>query len=315
VGADLLQCPFTRGAQRGGDAGPPAPSYLLADPQGLPWAKAVRHHFSDVEGRTSAHVMGVPGGDIGDFFLSLQAAERLNKQLFDQDKVLELLRSYVIRSSKLSCMYATDEASVGRIAGALGLGSIDRKAPPQSMFSGLLALVVQPTYTGSRFLRLLLERCAERYGVRGPLHLQPQDELRCGLLRDTITAFFLARWNSEDDHNSEYAAERMRLVVWDTPEAAERAWLNIQTPPECTDLALAPLIPTMRPERNVAAFVHHPQFAQLQRTEMARLLAFELPRVDRLSLQQEAQRLAQAWLTEYMEVVARDVSVYDVVFS
>ena len=182
------------------------------------------------------------------------------------------------------------------------------------MLSGLLALVVQPTYTGSRFLRLLLERCTDRYGVRGPLHLQPKDELRCGLLHDTITAFFLARW-ADDDHNAEYAAARMRLVVWDTPEATERAWLNVQTTPECTELALVPLLPTMRPERDVAAFVHHPQFAQLQRAEMARLLAFELPRVDRLSLQVEAQRLATAWLEEYMQVVARDVSVYDVVFS
>ena len=48
VGGDLLQCPFTRGAQRGNDAGPPAPNYLLADPQGLPWAKVQPQMLEDL---------------------------------------------------------------------------------------------------------------------------------------------------------------------------------------------------------------------------------------------------------------------------
>ena len=39
------------------------PLPLLADAQGLSWAKLTLHHFSDVEARTDVPVMGTPGGN------------------------------------------------------------------------------------------------------------------------------------------------------------------------------------------------------------------------------------------------------------
>ena len=53
VGAVLLRLPFTRGRVRGPaplESRQPLP--LLADAQGLSWAKLTLHHFSDVEART-----------------------------------------------------------------------------------------------------------------------------------------------------------------------------------------------------------------------------------------------------------------------
>jgi len=138
----------------------------------------------------------------------------------------------------------------------------------------------------------------------------------------------------------------MRLVVWDAPAATERAWLNVHSSSECLGLALAPLLPTRRDATDaagIAAFVHHPEYAQLARrdraeiarartrgasahvcehvcgrqvrSELAWLVAAELPRVDRLSLEKEATRIARAWQADYMELVAREVMVYDVLID
>ena len=51
------------------------------------------------------------------------------------------------------------------------------------------------------------------------------------------------------------------------------------------------------------------------RSELAWLVAAELPRVDRLSLEKEATRIASAWQADYMELVAREVMVYDVLIN
>ena len=51
------------------------------------------------------------------------------------------------------------------------------------------------------------------------------------------------------------------------------------------------------------------------RSELAWLVSTELPRVERLSLQNEATRLARAWQADFMELVAREVMVYDVIID
>ena len=58
--------------------------------------------------------------------------------------------------------------------------------------------------------------------------------------------------------------------------------------------------------------MHHPQHVQVQRRETARLLAGELPRVDRVSLEEEIATLADSYLYDYQEMVAHDVAFYDI---
>ena len=171
VGDELLRLPFTRGEASGtggatgaagisagggsegangdGDESSEGANVFTADAQGIPWAKATRHHLSDVEGRTAARVMGVPGGDVAEFFFALQAAERLGKEAFTSDQVLQLLRSYVTRSPRLSFYHATDSDALERIAAALGLSTIDLRSPPVSVQPALLEFLAMPTYTGA----------------------------------------------------------------------------------------------------------------------------------------------------------------------
>ena len=144
---------------------------------------------------------------------------------------------------------------------------------------------------------MLQGRCSDNYGVSGPLHTQPASQLRCQLLKYVISAFFQARapdrpspptripgtpphptlqaiWATSGDHTNDLVAERMRLVVWDAPASTERAWLNVHSSSECLGLALAPLLPTRRDATDaagIAAFVHHPEYAQLARRDNAEI--------------------------------------------
>jgi hypothetical protein len=271
------------------------------------------------------------------------------------------------------------------MAAALGVATLDLKKPPSALQAGLLRLVTQQAYTGSRFFQLLLRRCTERAGATGPQHTAPRGQLRCGLLRDVLTAFFEALWSEKDAHNAQnlswlkvpstlfddsapsasldclkaqaaptypraqpgdigrlpwpqdrasgrpkvedvplsttrYARKKLRLVVWADPPAQERAWLTLHTKKECADYALAPLVTPRRADAQLeeedqlpmAAFVHHPQHVLVQRRETARLLAAELPRVDRVSLEEEISQLGDTYLYEYQELVAHDVAFYDI---
>ena len=124
VGDVLLRLPFSRGVvhpvkEAGSSIG--ERTYLLADPQAIPWAKVTRHHFSEPEARTSRHVLGTPGGDLAEFFLALQAAEHLALRFFPAARTQALLKAFLMYSPKLSFYHATDTAAVGRMAAAIGV--------------------------------------------------------------------------------------------------------------------------------------------------------------------------------------------------
>jgi len=320
VGAVLLRLPFTRGRVRGPvplENRQPLP--LLADAQGLSWAKLTLHHFSDVEARTDVPVMGTPGGDLAEFFFMVQAAERLQMRWFDAAAVHALMRSYLLRTPKLSFYHATDVQAAGRLAAAVGAGSLDLKAPPPALKWNLLQQLPKPEHTGSRFLRLLLGRCTERAGSTGDAHVQPRDQLRCALLRETLLAFYRLLWSLGDDHQSSWVRAKLRLVVWDAPAFAENAWLKVSIRQECADSAVAPLLPPTRKDpagaAAAAAFVHHPQLVAIQRRETARLLAAELPLIDRVSLEAETNRLADVYLLAFEREADRVIPSYDIEFE
>ena len=75
----------------------------------------------------------------------------------------------------------------------------------------------------------------------------------------------------------------------------------------------AEITPRSRRDRARGASAH--ACGRQVRSELAWLVAAELPRVDRLSLEKEATRIASAWQADYMELVAREVMVYDVLID
>ena len=64
-----------------------------------------------------------------------------------------------------------------------------------------------------------------------------------------------------------------------------------------------------------AAFVHHPQLVAIQRRETARLLAAELPLIDRVSLEAETNRLADVYLLAFEREADRVIPSYDIEFE
>ena len=112
---------------------------------------------------------------------------------------------------------------------------------------------------------------------------------------------------------------KLRLVVWDAPAFAENAWLKVSIRQECADSAVAPLLPPTRKDpagaAAAAAFVHHPQLVAIQRRETARLLAAELPLIDRVSLEAETNRLADVYLLAFEREADRVIPSYDIEFE
>ena len=61
--------------------------------------------------------------------------------------------------------------------------------------------------------------------------------------------------------------------------------------------------------------VHHPQLVAIQRRETARLLAAELPLIDRVSLEAETNRLADVYLLAFEREADRVIPSYDIEFE
>ena len=94
---------------------------------------------------------------------------------------------------------------------------------------------------------------------------------------------------------------------------------NHKSAQECADSAVAPLLPPTRKDpagaAAAAAFVHHPQLVAIQRRETARLLAAELPLIDRVSLEAETNRLADVYLLAFEREADRVIPSYDIEFE
>ena len=57
-----------------------------------------------------------------------------------------LMRSYLLRTPKLSFYHATDVQAAGRLAAAVGAGSLDLKAPPPALKWNLLQQLPKPEH-------------------------------------------------------------------------------------------------------------------------------------------------------------------------
>ncbi len=254
---------------------------------------------SCVDGRGDSGIIGTPGGNAGEFLLSLASLEQVTGELFDADHVLPFFEAYLGSFGRFY-MHG-DTHALAHLPGELldraepapteahRLGNLLRQ-PPSELRGRLLEELVKPEHIGCGHLRLMLTR-PDDYGVR--------PELTLAFMR----AFFHALW----------AGAPVEYVVLDGNHQ-EGAVVNIVVP---GDISKETPIPTITPQvRGKQMFVNHPQAASFLRGELAQGIdALTSAEIDPQAFHVAMGELAQRQLGHTLSALASGLPLFEVRFS
>ncbi len=237
----------------------------LGDARSLRWMKIaallVSGRLSCVDGRDDSGVMGTPGGDAGEFLLSLAALERVTGKLLDDKAMHTLLLRRLDAFGRF--YFHTDVNASNTLIAAMradrrfdeALAHVSRPlewrrfmaAPPENVRDALIELMSQPGHLGCGHLRLALTN-PDRYGMR------PQ------LIESFLRAFLSLRWQGHED--SEIAV---------LPGGhAEGAVVNVVVDHEVDAFSRIPLVSPMAEGSQM--FINHPQVSGFLRGQVTRFL-------------------------------------------
>ncbi len=185
--------------------------------------------FSCVDSRKQGAILGTPGGDFGEFLISLSVMEELNKRPMEDVEVERLLTQWVEWDKKgnYSFYHNTDEESVRRLANGLhvnGLANVvtnlDLRNPPAHLKEEILRTVNKTENQGSYFLKAVLNKPTKFL-------------VRPGLTSALLRAFYTLLWDRETklkDGTPRYT--RLNLEIYDgLPKA--RAWFSVRSTANC----------------------------------------------------------------------------------
>ena len=249
-----------------------------------------------VDGRDAHAIVGTPGGDAGELLLALAAAEKLGRSPFSAEAVDRVFGDYL---DAFGHFYLhTDEHAAGRWLDAVGLEhqNDDLEAlvltPPADYVQPLLDVVAEPEHVGCGHLRLSLE-LPERY------------EVRPGLVRDVLTAYFRRLWAGDS---------RLEFVVLEG-DHAESAIVRIEMGREVHAYSRVPLVSPRVGDTEV--FVVHPEVSAFVREQNADFLLEDVPSlvasgVSESAFLQTQRDLAAKQLAETVSRLAPDLPVFRV---
>lgn len=263
----------------------------IGNPLKVKWAKVVYHHFSDWEGRTTAQIMGLPGGDIAEFINCLDAYEEMaNTYVRDADAV-RLLRKYLDETSKISFYMLTDTQAVTTLAKNVDIDNFDpRQTPRSNERSKILDGLVLPENIGSRFLRGMV--------------VKPEDyDLRKGLAESAIRAFYEILWDKQAS-----SSKKLRLVEVDGP-SREQAVVHLRTSSECTNNGIAPLIQPSA--QDYAMYVIHQAAADVYRKDLGEFMADVSERVDASRMRDMMNANGEKYVNRAIQNLAYGLPIYE----
>ena len=223
----------------------------VGDPWAVRWIKlaslAGLRHSSCVDGRDERGVIGTPGGDAGEFLLSMAALEHVQGASLDEETVASELLAHL---DSFGDMYMhTDVHAVEKLFEDLrqdaqlgdalrGVQTTDEMSaflrnPGDENLEALLEHLVDPAYVGCGHIRLMLQH-SEEYGIR----------------RELVVSFLRAAWRL-------WWQGAPELMITTLPGGhAETAVLNVRIEEELWDLSLIPLLSPAR--AGSQSFVNHP---------------------------------------------------------
>lgn len=254
---------------------------------------------SCVDGRGDIGIIGTPGGNAGEFLLSLAALEQVSGERFVPEQVDHFFEAYLQAFGRFY-MHG-DTHALGQLPSDLldraqpaendarRLESFLRQPPPE-VRERLLEELLRPQHIGCGHVKLMLTR-PDEYGVR--------PELTLAFLR----AFFRALWSGGSVDYVVLDGDHQEGAVVNVVVDGE---VNRDTP-----------VPTITPRvQGQQMFVNHPQAASFLRGQSAhRVNAFPLVKVDPESFHTAMNELAQRQLGHTLAALASGLPLFEVRFK
>jgi len=285
----------------------------VGDPRAVRWIKfaslAGLGHSSCVDGRDERGVIGTPGGDAGEFLLSLAAFERVEGSTLDEETVARALLAHL---DSFGDMYMhTDVHAVEKLLedvrqdGPLESAVADIHTPDElkeflrdpgdGHRETLLEHLVDPAYIGCGHIRLMLQH-SEEYGIR----------------RELVVSFLRTVWRLWWR-----GAPELRITTLPGGHG-EAAVLNVRLEEELWELSLIPLVSPAC--AGIQSFVNHPDV--ISRTRKAKV-QFHLRGLGPLhvapsravELQAAVDELAAQQLQATLGHLAQGLPIYEVMFA
>ncbi len=284
----------------------------LGDPANIRWIRlaALLSHGkrSCVDGRDEKGVIGVPGGDAGDFLLTLAAVERVTQKHINLDHLPELLQNYVDAFGRFYMHSDIDSANAmfrsirqdPRLA--TQVPQLQRAedwrayfaSPPPELREALLEHLLNPPHIGCGHIRLMMLH-GEEYGIRREL------------VEHFLRAFHHLRWSGVTD---------LEFVILGGHHS-EGAIMNVHVTDDVEPFSKLPLLSPAC--GNSQMFVNHPQVSAYARKQSG---LFMLRQTKFLPLEeqhhepflQEIQDLAQSQLFSTLRYLAKGLPLYNVCF-
>lgn len=257
-------------------------AHALARPDALVWTRVATllggNTLSCIDGRAETPLLGAPGGDAGEFVLSLGALERHLGRAVGPAWIASVFERYVAAFGRF--YLHTDRHAMERLREVLrrdarfashhaALADLDGveafvRAPPPELEDALLDVMLRPEHVGCGHLRLAMES-PERYGIRD------------GLVADVLRATFHEAWRRP---------ELVDFVVLEG-EHAERGVIEVHL--DAPTVHAHTLVPMVAPHEDTAAyFVVHPQVMGFVREENAHFFVEQLDDADQRLVDTEA---------------------------
>ena len=311
-----IRASFDTSADQGNQVGPLTLDRVrkhIGDPRSVCWIKLAsmiaQGRLSCIDGRDRRGVVGTPGGDRGEFLLTLAAIEQVTGRKLDEGAVAAGLLS---RLDDLGQFYMhTDAHTFANLIGRLQADPQLRAAvaglvkpeewfdflhhPPQPLRETLLDYLTDPLHIGCGHIRLMLQH-SDEYGIRS--------ELVQYFLRAAIRMW----WEGSPE---------IALTV--LPGAhQEGAVVNVRLTEDIWSLSRIPLV---SPEcGGQQMFVNHPDVSSLLRRGNVQWcvrrggpLSVERPLEDKLHM--AIEELAARQLNTTVGYLAKDLPVFQVLFS
>lgn len=285
----------------------------LGDPRAVRWVKLASltglGHCSCVDGRDERGAIGTPGGDAGEFLLSMAALEQMEGTTLDEETVARGLLAHL---DSFGDMYMhTDVHAIeklledvrqdSRLADATGgIQTLEEfyefmGNPAPGLRDALLEQIVDPAHIGCGHIRLMLQH-SEEYGIR----------------RELVASFLRAIWRL----GWQGAPELVDTLLPGGHE--EAAVLNVRVEEELWDLSLIPLVSPAC--AGVQSFVNHPDVASHLRKAKVQ---FHVRGLGPLSiapsraaeLQAAVDELATRQLLATLGHLAQGLPLYEVTFA
>lgn len=263
----------------------------IGNPLKTKWAKVLYHHFSDWEGRTSAQILGLPGGDIAEFINALDAFEEMTNTYVRDSDCKRMLKRYLGVSKKISFYMMTDTTAVTQLAKNTDIDNLDlRETPDASQKGKLLDALVLPEHNGCKFLRALITK--------------PEDfDLRKGVPECAIRAFFELLWDKDSAEG-----KKLRLVELDGINE-EKAVVYVKTSAECTSQGVAPLIQPK--SSDFAFFVINQAAADVYRQELSDFMADLNEKVDSARMKDVMNANGQKYANRAVQNLAQNKPIFE----